>query len=104
MSTPRKEYFLAERGHELGAEFVMGVGGAVDVIAGLTRRAPAHLAAARPRVAVPAAAGAAAHVPPLRRHEHAVRVDGGARARRPARAALTRHWPAKVSDAGRLSS
>jgi N-acetylglucosaminyldiphosphoundecaprenol N-acetyl-beta-D-mannosaminyltransferase len=40
MSTPRKEYFLAERGRELGAEFVMGVGGAVDVIAGLTRRAP----------------------------------------------------------------
>jgi N-acetylglucosaminyldiphosphoundecaprenol N-acetyl-beta-D-mannosaminyltransferase len=40
MSTPRKEYFLAERGPELGAEFVMGVGGAVDVIAGLTRRAP----------------------------------------------------------------
>jgi N-acetylglucosaminyldiphosphoundecaprenol N-acetyl-beta-D-mannosaminyltransferase len=40
MSTPRKEYFLAERGPDLGAEFVMGVGGAVDVIAGLTRRAP----------------------------------------------------------------
>jgi N-acetylglucosaminyldiphosphoundecaprenol N-acetyl-beta-D-mannosaminyltransferase len=41
MSTPRKEYFLAERGPELGAQFVMGVGGAVDVMAGLTRRAPA---------------------------------------------------------------
>ena len=40
MSTPRKEYFLAERGPELGAEFVMGVGGAVDVMAGLTKRAP----------------------------------------------------------------
>ncbi|HEX2414289.1 MAG TPA: WecB/TagA/CpsF family glycosyltransferase, partial [Thermoleophilaceae bacterium] len=40
MSTPRKEYFLAERGPELGAAFLMGVGGAVDVIAGLTRRAP----------------------------------------------------------------
>jgi N-acetylglucosaminyldiphosphoundecaprenol N-acetyl-beta-D-mannosaminyltransferase len=40
MSTPRKEYFLAEHGPKLGAEFVMGVGGAVDVIAGLTRRAP----------------------------------------------------------------
>ena len=40
MSTPRKEYFLGERGPELGAEFVMGVGGAVDVMAGLTRRAP----------------------------------------------------------------
>jgi N-acetylglucosaminyldiphosphoundecaprenol N-acetyl-beta-D-mannosaminyltransferase len=41
MSTPRKEYFLAERGPELGAQFVMGVGGAIDVMAGLTRRAPA---------------------------------------------------------------
>lgn len=41
MSTPRKEYFLGERGAELGAEFVMGVGGAIDVMAGLTRRAPA---------------------------------------------------------------
>lgn len=40
ISSPRKEYFLAERGPELGAEFVMGVGGAVDVMAGLTRRAP----------------------------------------------------------------
>jgi N-acetylglucosaminyldiphosphoundecaprenol N-acetyl-beta-D-mannosaminyltransferase len=40
MSSPRKEYFLAEWGPKLGAEFVMGVGGAVDVMAGLTRRAP----------------------------------------------------------------
>jgi N-acetylglucosaminyldiphosphoundecaprenol N-acetyl-beta-D-mannosaminyltransferase len=40
MSTPRKEYFLGERGPELGAGFAMGVGGAVDVIAGRTRRAP----------------------------------------------------------------
>jgi N-acetylglucosaminyldiphosphoundecaprenol N-acetyl-beta-D-mannosaminyltransferase len=41
ISSPRKEYFLAEWGPKLGAEFVMGVGGAVDVMAGLTRRAPA---------------------------------------------------------------
>jgi N-acetylglucosaminyldiphosphoundecaprenol N-acetyl-beta-D-mannosaminyltransferase len=40
MSSPRKEYFLGRRGPELGAQFVMGVGGAVDVMAGLTRRAP----------------------------------------------------------------
>jgi N-acetylglucosaminyldiphosphoundecaprenol N-acetyl-beta-D-mannosaminyltransferase len=40
MSSPRKEFFLAEWGPKLGAEFVMGVGGAVDVMAGLTRRAP----------------------------------------------------------------
>ena len=41
MSSPRKEYFLGEYGPELGAPFVMGVGGSIDVIAGMTRRAPA---------------------------------------------------------------
>jgi N-acetylglucosaminyldiphosphoundecaprenol N-acetyl-beta-D-mannosaminyltransferase len=41
MSSPRKEYWLAEHGPALGVPLVMGVGGAVDVIAGLTRRAPA---------------------------------------------------------------
>lgn len=41
MSSPRKEYFLGEHGPALGAPFVMGVGGSIDVIAGVTRRAPA---------------------------------------------------------------
>ncbi|HEY1276809.1 MAG TPA: WecB/TagA/CpsF family glycosyltransferase [Thermoleophilaceae bacterium] len=41
MSSPRKEYFLGDHGADLGAPFVMGVGGAVDVVAGVTRRAPA---------------------------------------------------------------
>lgn len=41
MSSPRKEYFLGEFGPELGVPFVMGVGGSIDVIAGMTRRAPA---------------------------------------------------------------
>ena len=41
MSSPRKEYFLGEFGPNLGVPFVMGVGGSIDVIAGLTRRAPA---------------------------------------------------------------
>jgi N-acetylglucosaminyldiphosphoundecaprenol N-acetyl-beta-D-mannosaminyltransferase len=41
MSSPRKEYFLGEYGPKLGAPFVMGVGGSIDVIAGVTRRAPA---------------------------------------------------------------
>jgi N-acetylglucosaminyldiphosphoundecaprenol N-acetyl-beta-D-mannosaminyltransferase len=41
MSSPRKEYFLGEYGPGLGAPFVMGVGGSIDVIAGITRRAPA---------------------------------------------------------------
>lgn len=40
MSSPRKEYFLGEHGASLGASFVMGVGGSIDVIAGVTRRAP----------------------------------------------------------------
>ena len=40
ISSPRKEYFLGEHGPTLGAPFVMGVGGAIDVVAGVTRRAP----------------------------------------------------------------
>jgi N-acetylglucosaminyldiphosphoundecaprenol N-acetyl-beta-D-mannosaminyltransferase len=40
MSSPRKEYFLGEYGPTLGAPFVMGVGGSIDVVAGVTRRAP----------------------------------------------------------------
>lgn len=40
MSSPRKEYFLGEHGSELGASVVMGVGGSIDVVAGVTRRAP----------------------------------------------------------------
>jgi N-acetylglucosaminyldiphosphoundecaprenol N-acetyl-beta-D-mannosaminyltransferase len=40
MSSPRKEYFLGEHGPRLGAPFVMGVGGSIDVVAGVTRRAP----------------------------------------------------------------
>lgn len=40
MSSPRKEYFLGEHGTALDVPFVMGVGGSIDVIAGVTRRAP----------------------------------------------------------------
>jgi N-acetylglucosaminyldiphosphoundecaprenol N-acetyl-beta-D-mannosaminyltransferase len=40
MSSPRKEYWLAEYGPTLDVPLVMGVGGAVDIIAGVTRRAP----------------------------------------------------------------
>jgi N-acetylglucosaminyldiphosphoundecaprenol N-acetyl-beta-D-mannosaminyltransferase len=40
MSTPQKEFFLARRGPDLGVPFVMGVGGAIDVVAGITKRAP----------------------------------------------------------------
>ena len=40
MSSPRKEYFLGRWGSELGVPFSMGVGGAIDVLAGVTRRAP----------------------------------------------------------------
>jgi N-acetylglucosaminyldiphosphoundecaprenol N-acetyl-beta-D-mannosaminyltransferase len=40
MSSPRKEFFLGRYGRQIDVPFVMGVGGAVDVIAGVTRRAP----------------------------------------------------------------
>jgi N-acetylglucosaminyldiphosphoundecaprenol N-acetyl-beta-D-mannosaminyltransferase len=41
ISSPRKEYFLGAYGPALGVPLVMGVGGSIDVIAGLTTRAPA---------------------------------------------------------------
>jgi N-acetylglucosaminyldiphosphoundecaprenol N-acetyl-beta-D-mannosaminyltransferase len=40
MSTPRKERFLAEHGPSLDVALGVGVGGAIDVIAGITARAP----------------------------------------------------------------
>jgi N-acetylglucosaminyldiphosphoundecaprenol N-acetyl-beta-D-mannosaminyltransferase len=40
MSSPRKELFLAQYRERLDVPFVMGVGGAIDVYAGLRRRAP----------------------------------------------------------------
>jgi N-acetylglucosaminyldiphosphoundecaprenol N-acetyl-beta-D-mannosaminyltransferase len=43
MPSPRKEYWLAEHGRRLGAPFVMGVGGSVDVLAGHVRRAPVFM-------------------------------------------------------------
>jgi UDP-N-acetylglucosamine 2-epimerase (non-hydrolysing) len=42
MSSPQKEYFLGRWASQLDVPFSMGVGGALDVIAGQTRRAP-HL-------------------------------------------------------------
>jgi len=43
MPTPRKELFLAEHLDALGVPFAMGVGGSFDIIAGLTKRAPAWM-------------------------------------------------------------
>jgi N-acetylglucosaminyldiphosphoundecaprenol N-acetyl-beta-D-mannosaminyltransferase len=40
LPTPQKEYFLGRWGEHIDAPFSMGVGGAIDVIAGDTRRAP----------------------------------------------------------------
>jgi N-acetylglucosaminyldiphosphoundecaprenol N-acetyl-beta-D-mannosaminyltransferase len=40
ISSPRKEYWLASNLHRVDVRFAMGVGGAIDVIAGVTRRAP----------------------------------------------------------------
>ena len=40
ISSPMKEYFLGEHGGTMDVPFVMGVGGAIDIVAGITRRAP----------------------------------------------------------------
>jgi len=40
MPTPRKERFMAAHRAVLGVPFVMGVGGGIDVLAGVVRRAP----------------------------------------------------------------
>lgn len=43
ISSPKKEFWLSRYGRRIDVPFVMGVGGSVDVLAGLTRRAPAIL-------------------------------------------------------------
>jgi N-acetylglucosaminyldiphosphoundecaprenol N-acetyl-beta-D-mannosaminyltransferase len=43
MPTPRKERFLATYRDELNVPFIMGVGGALDVLAGHVQRAPAQM-------------------------------------------------------------
>lgn len=40
ISSPKKEFLLAEHLKEMGDVFAMGVGGSFDVVAGLTKRAP----------------------------------------------------------------
>jgi N-acetylglucosaminyldiphosphoundecaprenol N-acetyl-beta-D-mannosaminyltransferase len=40
ISSPQKENFIERWKHELGVDFVMGVGGTFDVIAGKVKRAP----------------------------------------------------------------
>lgn len=41
ISSPKKEYWLSRYGRQIEVPFIMGVGGSVDVLAGITRRAPA---------------------------------------------------------------
>jgi N-acetylglucosaminyldiphosphoundecaprenol N-acetyl-beta-D-mannosaminyltransferase len=43
MPSPRKEHFIGHWREELDIPFCMGVGGSIDVIAGVTRRAPRPL-------------------------------------------------------------
>jgi N-acetylglucosaminyldiphosphoundecaprenol N-acetyl-beta-D-mannosaminyltransferase len=43
MSSPKKEVFLSQWGTGTGASVVHGVGGSFDILAGVTRRAPAWL-------------------------------------------------------------
>jgi N-acetylglucosaminyldiphosphoundecaprenol N-acetyl-beta-D-mannosaminyltransferase len=40
ISSPLKERFIRKYRDELGVSFIMGVGGSIDVLAGLTKRAP----------------------------------------------------------------
>jgi N-acetylglucosaminyldiphosphoundecaprenol N-acetyl-beta-D-mannosaminyltransferase len=40
ISSPRKEHWIGEYGPSLNVPFVMGVGGSIDIVAGITRRAP----------------------------------------------------------------
>ncbi len=43
ISSPAKEYFLGTYGDTMGVPFLMGVGGSIDIVAGVTRRAPLPL-------------------------------------------------------------
>ena len=43
MPTPRKERFLAAHRDDLRVPFIMGVGGSIDILSGITRRAPLRL-------------------------------------------------------------
>ena len=43
ISSPKKEYWLGSFREQIGVPFVMGVGGSVDVLAGMTKRAPVLL-------------------------------------------------------------
>ena len=40
MPSPKKEYWLAQHRERLGVPLLIGVGGAIDVVAGVARRAP----------------------------------------------------------------
>jgi N-acetylglucosaminyldiphosphoundecaprenol N-acetyl-beta-D-mannosaminyltransferase len=43
ITSPKKENFINTWGEQLGADFVMGVGGSFDVLAGKVKRAPAWM-------------------------------------------------------------
>ena len=43
ITSPKKENFINRRKEQLGVNFVMGVGGTFDVVAGKVRRAPVFI-------------------------------------------------------------
>jgi N-acetylglucosaminyldiphosphoundecaprenol N-acetyl-beta-D-mannosaminyltransferase len=43
MPSPRKERFIASHRDALGVQFIMGVGGSFDILAGAVRRAPVRM-------------------------------------------------------------
>jgi exopolysaccharide biosynthesis WecB/TagA/CpsF family protein len=92
---PRKEHWLGEYGPGLNVPFVMGVGGAIDIVAGITRRAPRAWQHLGIECLYHVFQGATPDVPPISRDEHPVHASwscarwprgrsgvGGSRARR----------------------
>ncbi len=51
ITSPKKEKFINRYREKLGVKFVMGVGGAFEIMAGITQRAPTWNAAGRIGVA-----------------------------------------------------
>ena len=83
MSSPKKELFLSQWGEATGARVVHGVGGSFDVLAGVTRRAPALVPEAWPRMALPRAAGTTPARPPVPDHQLVVHRPGRRRGAAP---------------------
>ena len=79
ISSPRKEYWLGRYGRTIDVPFVMGVGGAIDVVAGITQRAPGPLQRLGLEWAYRLAQEPRRLVASLRVHQHPIRASAGRR-------------------------